>query len=297
MSRVEQLERRAGERARRAPLKVAIVGFGTVGRSVAKVLSSGIHPSLQLDGDLQSRSRAQESRLGAGRCRLDRQHRRRHRVRRRHRRRADGRPRACRRSHQAVARRRASPSSPPTSSSSRRMASSCWRWRANRSASCCSRRPWPAAFPIVRAVREGLAGDRLLRVAGHPERHLQLHPDAHGQRGPVVCRRAERGAGAWICRGGSDGRRRRLRRAGEDRHPDRGRAGLPGRSRSHSLPLDLVDRSHRFHVRAKARLHDPADLVGRACAGARHGSCLRRCGLRSFRCRRRSRGRRAARIS
>ena len=31
-----------------SPLKVAIVGFGTVGRSVAKVLSSGIHPSLQL---------------------------------------------------------------------------------------------------------------------------------------------------------------------------------------------------------------------------------------------------------
>src|SRR3990170_7387173 len=34
--------------AGRAALKVAIVGFGTVGRSVAKVLSSGIHPSLQL---------------------------------------------------------------------------------------------------------------------------------------------------------------------------------------------------------------------------------------------------------
>src|SRR5436853_5678964 len=31
-----------------APLKVAIVGFGIVGRSVARVLSSGIHPSLQL---------------------------------------------------------------------------------------------------------------------------------------------------------------------------------------------------------------------------------------------------------
>jgi homoserine dehydrogenase len=30
------------------PLAVAIVGFGTVGRSVAKVLSSGIHPSLRL---------------------------------------------------------------------------------------------------------------------------------------------------------------------------------------------------------------------------------------------------------
>jgi len=33
---------------RRTPLRVAIVGFGTVGRSVAKVLSSGIHPALQL---------------------------------------------------------------------------------------------------------------------------------------------------------------------------------------------------------------------------------------------------------
>src|SRR5918992_4850238 len=32
----------------RDPLNVAIVGFGTVGRSVAKVLSSGIHPSLRL---------------------------------------------------------------------------------------------------------------------------------------------------------------------------------------------------------------------------------------------------------
>jgi homoserine dehydrogenase len=32
----------------RGPLTVAIVGFGTVGRSVAKVLSSGTHPSLRL---------------------------------------------------------------------------------------------------------------------------------------------------------------------------------------------------------------------------------------------------------
>ena len=35
-------------RAGGGALNVAIVGFGTVGRSVAKVLSSGIHPSLQL---------------------------------------------------------------------------------------------------------------------------------------------------------------------------------------------------------------------------------------------------------
>src|SRR5690554_6936747 len=41
-------ENTSGEVSRRGPLRVAIVGFGTVGRSVAKVLSSGIHPSLAL---------------------------------------------------------------------------------------------------------------------------------------------------------------------------------------------------------------------------------------------------------
>src|SRR5882672_9136869 len=48
--RSQRVEGARPERAQRAegPLKVAIVGFGTVGRSVAKVLSSGIHPSLQL---------------------------------------------------------------------------------------------------------------------------------------------------------------------------------------------------------------------------------------------------------
>ena len=47
--RTETASQDAATAARgRAALKVAIVGFGTVGRSVAKVLSSGIHPSLQL---------------------------------------------------------------------------------------------------------------------------------------------------------------------------------------------------------------------------------------------------------
>src|SRR5215213_7542090 len=41
-------ERRPNSAAHRGPLTVAIVGFGTVGRSVGKVLSSGIHPSLTL---------------------------------------------------------------------------------------------------------------------------------------------------------------------------------------------------------------------------------------------------------
>src|SRR5688500_1183659 len=41
-------ERAATAADSRSPLKVAIVGFGTVGKSVAKVLSSEIHSALQL---------------------------------------------------------------------------------------------------------------------------------------------------------------------------------------------------------------------------------------------------------
>ena len=49
VQRVESVSESAPTGAEsRSPLRVAIVGFGTVGRSVAKVLSSGIHPSLQL---------------------------------------------------------------------------------------------------------------------------------------------------------------------------------------------------------------------------------------------------------
>jgi homoserine dehydrogenase len=45
---LEAASHASGSARVRPPLKVAIVGFGTVGRSVAKVLSSGMHPSLQL---------------------------------------------------------------------------------------------------------------------------------------------------------------------------------------------------------------------------------------------------------
>src|SRR5436189_5604894 len=51
MQKAEAITQASSARAegpKRPPLKVAIVGFGTVGRSVAKVLSSGIHRSLRL---------------------------------------------------------------------------------------------------------------------------------------------------------------------------------------------------------------------------------------------------------
>src|SRR4030095_13466664 len=48
MHAVAQASRSAAGGSGGSPLTVAIFGFGTVGRSVAKVLSSGIHPSLTL---------------------------------------------------------------------------------------------------------------------------------------------------------------------------------------------------------------------------------------------------------
>jgi homoserine dehydrogenase len=45
---MEEPAQRTRDGRSRGPLTIAIVGFGTVGRSVAKVLSSGIHPSLRL---------------------------------------------------------------------------------------------------------------------------------------------------------------------------------------------------------------------------------------------------------
>jgi homoserine dehydrogenase len=34
--------------------------------------------------------------------------------------------------------------------------------------------------PLIHGVREGLAGDNLNRVSGHPQRHVQLRPQPHG---------------------------------------------------------------------------------------------------------------------
>ena len=45
----------------------------------------------------------------------------------------------------------------------------------------------------------------------HPQRHLQLHPDDDGERGPRFRRGARRGAGAGLCRSRSELRHRRRR--------------------------------------------------------------------------------------
>ena len=52
-------------------------------------------------------------------------------------------------------------------------------------------------IPIVKTLREALAGNRVAKALRHPQRHLQLHPDQDGQRGPELRRCAEGGAERW----------------------------------------------------------------------------------------------------
>ena len=151
-------------------------------------------------------------------------------------------------------------------------------------------------IPIVRAVREGLAGDRLFRIEGILNGTCNYILSRMDNNGLTFAGGAEGSAGARICRGRSDGGRRWLRCASKDRDPDGGGAGHAGGSRTHPLPHDLVDRHDRFRLRAQARLHDPAGLMGGAGARARPASCLRRCVRRWCRCRLRWRAWRAARI-
>ena len=68
------------------------------------------------------------------------------------------------------------------------------------------------AIPIVRPLRESLAGDRVRARAGHRQRHHQLHPrrDDHHRAG--LRRGARRGAAARLRRGRPHRRRGGLRR-------------------------------------------------------------------------------------
>ena len=43
-------------------------------------------------------------------------------------------------------------------------------------------------IPIVKTLREGLVGNTHRARLRHPQRHLQLHPDAHGGGGPLLRR-------------------------------------------------------------------------------------------------------------
>ena len=86
-------------------------------------------------------------------------------------------------------------------------------------------------IPIIKALREGLAGNRDPARLRHPQRHLQLHPDHDARDRPRVRRRAGRGAAAGLRRGRSELRRRRHRRRAQAGDADRRSPSAPGRFR------------------------------------------------------------------
>jgi hypothetical protein len=137
-------------------------------------------------------------------------------------------------------------------------------------------------IPIVRAVREGLAGDRLLRFAGILNgtcNYILTRMDSAGLSFAEALSEAQAlGYAEADPSADVDGYDARAKiailiAAG---------LGCQGRPHSHTVSFDLGNRPHRFHLRAKARLHDPPDLMGRAGARARQAGCLRLCVPRSF---------------
>ncbi len=212
---------------------------------------------------LQPRRRQEARGLGLARCSLDRRHRRRLRVRRRRDRRAGRRARAG---------RRVGPPRARLGQLGRHRQQAAHRPRGPRSAEARQR---PATPPAVR-------GRRRRRDSGHrraprrhrrrshrahrrhSQRHLQLHPDQHGVAGRDVCRRARLGAVAGLCRGRSDRRRRRIRRARQAGDSLRRRPAGPGHAGRHRVPSRHRRRRGGFPVRRPAPVHDPPDLPGRA---------------------------------
>ena len=81
------------------------------------------------------------------------------------------------------------------------------------------------AIPLLRPLRESLAGDQLAPGGRHRQRHDQLHPVPDGRDRRRLRRGAGRGHRARLRRGRPDRRRRRLRRRREGGDPRL--AGLP----------------------------------------------------------------------
>ena len=126
-------------------------------------------------------------------------------------------------------------------------------------------------FRSCGALRHGLAGDRIEIDQRNPERHVQLHPDAHGAGRSRIRRRAAAGAGARIRRGRSVARRRRRT--------------MPRRS-CESWRAGVRTRQTRAHARARnRRRHAGARSSRRGRGGASCGTWPARGGSRAeWRC-------------
>ena len=263
-----------------APLKVAIVGFGTVGRSVAKVLSSGIHPSLQLTAICnRGVERKKVDWVPADVDWTD--------------------------SFEAVIAsdadivvelmgglepagdliRRALRAGKSVVTANKQLISTqgveLLALARAQQRELLFEASVAGGIPIVRAVREGLAGDRLLRVAGILNGTCNYILTRMDSAGLSFARSVERSAGAWICRGGSVGGRRWIRCPREDRDSDRGWAWdarstpLAYRADRSRRSIASISRTRESSTARSGRSHGPSGRPGPT------GGCLRRCVPRS----------------
>ena len=113
-----------------------------------------------------------------------------------------------------------------------------------------------------------------LARAGHPQRHVQLHPDQHGERRRVLRRRAAAGAGARVRRGRSHRRRGGLRRAREAGDPRaRRHCGPSAPERDCDAVRSRVVDARGLRARPAAWRHHPAGLAARN--GITRAGCTR----------------------
>ena len=110
----------------------------------------------------------------------------------------------------------------------------------------------------------------------HPQRHLQLHPDADGAGEAVVRRMPEGCAAARLCRGRSDLRHRRPRHRAEARDPGVARLRHQGRPERDLCRRHFLDHAGRSRRRRRARLsHQAARRRGEDAARASSSACIR----------------------
>ena len=97
----------------------------------------------------------------------------------------------------------------------------------------------------------------------HPQRHLQLHPDAHGAGEAVLCGMSQGRAAARLCRGRPDLRRRGPRHRPEARDPREHRLRHQGRSGG-----GLSSRASR-RSRRKTSKRPTSSATGSSCLASR----------------------------
>ena len=105
-----------------------------------------------------------------------------------------------------------------------------WRWRFEAAVA--------GGIPVIKALREGLAGNRITARRRHPERHLQLHPD------PDARARAASSPKSWP-----------MRRSWATPRPTR------------SFDIDGIDAAHKLAILAALAFGRPVAFDAGACRG------------------------------